>query len=154
MKKAPCTRREGEIDPKILIYVASSWIQSYNKVAGYAAVIRDRTTGKIRRLSGLLHGGPKVSNIRAEMVAVAEALETLPDDSAVMVCIPSKFYAYKNRKANLDLWKMIDRQSARHVIKQYDDELPANSDSDMIKARKLAREALYKAIMVDEGAGI
>ena len=134
MPRAPRKPRPKGTGPTVFIYGAGSWNSLEPDIAGWSASIKNTGTGKTEYISGVLippedsapEGGTiNISNIRAEMVALVKALESLPDDSTVSVWIPSDFIPnaihYKKsmtRKANLDVWEQLDKAMSRHVIKR------------------------------------
>lgn len=121
MARAP--RRNGT-GPKVWIHAAGSWLRESSMNAGWAATVKNCTTGESACLYGGMPYGPEVSNIRAEMVAVVTALESIPDNSTVTLWVPCDFmpkairYGHK-RNANRDVWEQLDRQLARNVIKRF-----------------------------------
>lgn len=142
-------RKQGT-GPTIWIHAAGSWSWESSKIAGYAAIIRNRTAKETTQLSGQLPDGPEVSNIRAEMIAVAEALESLPDNSTVTIWTPSDFLpkAFKRsfrRNANLDIWERLDRQYERHAIKRFHHEPLYYNKPQINEAHTLARKAAEAA---------
>lgn len=141
MPRAPRLKGTG---PRIIIHVAASWSLKSNLPAAWAATVTDCDVKQTRCLSGVLPAGPEVSNIRAEMIAVAETLESLSDDCTVTIWIPTDFlpkairYGY-TRNANLDIWERLDRQLARHVIKRFRHEPLYFNKQEMLEVHERAR---------------
>ena len=138
-------RRQGT-GATVWIYAASHWIQKPDNVAGYAAIIKNRTTGESSQISGVVTDNPETTGIRAEMVAIVEALETLPDDCTVTIWAENDFmpkairYEYK-RKANLDVWDRLDKQLVRHTLKRFRHEPRYFNKPAMVEAHALAQAA-------------
>lgn len=147
MARAP---RKNGTGPKVWIHATGSWLRESSMNAGWAATVKNCTTGETVCLSGGMPFGPEVSNIRAEMVAVVKALESIPDNSTVTLWVPCDFmpnsirYGHK-RNANLDVWEQLDRQLVRHVIKRFHHSPLHYGKPDMLEAHRKAQETAAQA---------
>lgn len=86
---------------------------------GYGVVILEKATNTIHEYSA---GYLSTTNNRMEIRAAIVALEHIPEGNSVLLISDSQLMlncltgAWK-RKVNLDLWKILDREAAKHQIR-------------------------------------
>lgn len=141
-------RRKRPEGPKVRIHVAGSCLSKTSMAAGWAAKINNTPEKTVDFISGSLPGNPEMSAVRAEMVAVAKALEALPDGCNVTLWtigehIPKSLRYGWTRTKHLDVWQAIDAQILRHSIKWRDSQL-FYKKKDTVEVHDLAHAEAIK----------
>lgn len=89
-------------------------------IGGYGCAIINLRTKDVTYLSGCISEGV-VTNQRAELIAAIKALESLSEPSKVILYSDSRYlvntmYRGWKRKANKDLWAILDTLAEKHRI--------------------------------------
>lgn len=138
--------------PGVTIHVAGSCLFNPGGHSGWAAVIHhgDGINAKaICRLSGGLSAAEGMTNIRAEMVAIVEALNALHGDGLSVTIWSNSSHVPKvmnqgfKRGKNIDLWQAIDAQAARHRI-EWNTAPAIGKDSTTLEVKDMARKEAVK----------
>lgn len=143
-------RRNRPAGPKVWIFVAGSCLRNPGGYGGWGAVVADKTAKTVRKLSGGLRAGDGMTNIRAEMRGVVEALKALPVDGYNVTLWTNADHIAKamthgfKRAKNLDIWAEIDAQAKRHAVKWRAD-CVFNKHRETLEAHDIAQKAALAA---------
>ena len=130
--------------PGVTIYTDGACIGNPGP-GGWAAIL---TAGEKRKaLSG---GADQTTSQRMEVTAAIEALAALKRPCSVEIFSDSQYLVQTmmngcNRRANLDLWEVLDRQAARHQVRfihvRGHRGIPLNEEADRLANREAQARA-------------
>ncbi len=141
--------------PSVHIHVAGSCHHNPGGCGGWGFVIADFCNKRVLRRSGGLPAADGLTNIRAEMVAVVEALKAVPEGTSAILWTNAphltKSVAFnQRRRKSLDLWKAIDALAVNRRIEWRIARFP-DKPEETVEAQQMARRETTR--MVKRGAG-